>query len=220
MAALADQAPLGDTGPVNFLAHLVLAPQTPEGLIGSIAPDMIRGPLPADLHIEVAESAREHQRIDRWTDAHAAFHQTRERLRACVDSRLAGIVADVLYDHVLASRWADWRSDSLEVYVDFAQGHLMDQRHLVPDRMQQILCKMIEEQWITSYATPHGIRQRLSDMSHRLAVRVERPIDMTVSAKDLDRLIGPIADDFSRLWPDLIDAVDRHRQDNPRRIAS
>lgn len=69
-----------DTARVNFLAHLVLAPTTPQGLVGSIAPDLIRGPLPRDLDLLVADAAAEHQRIDRFTDAHPAFHRTRRYL--------------------------------------------------------------------------------------------------------------------------------------------
>ncbi|MGB0768489.1 MAG: ACP phosphodiesterase, partial [Phycisphaeraceae bacterium] len=94
---------------MNFLAHLVLAPPTARGRLGSIAPDMIRGPLPSHLDAQVVAAAREHQRIDAFTDAHPAFLRTRDRLRGVVDPRLAGVLADVLYDHVLASRWSTYR---------------------------------------------------------------------------------------------------------------
>lgn len=205
---------------VNFLAHLVLAPQTPEGLVGSIAPDMIQGPLPADLHQTVLASAREHQSIDRFTDAHRAFVQTRDRLCAVVDRRLSGVLADVLYDHVLARDWARWRNDDLAAFVsDTEQGLLAALTH-VPVRMQVIVRKMIDEQWLVSYATSAGIRARLDTMSTRLTRRLNRPMSLMISESELADLYRPIADDFEQFWPDLIAHVDRKRESAFDRVAS
>lgn len=205
---------------MNFLAHLVLAPQTPEGLVGSIAPDMIQGPLPADLHVAVLASAKEHQRIDRFTDAHPAFVQTRDRLCAVVDRRLAGVLTDVLYDHVLARDWARWREDDLAAFVGGAEQSMLGAIKHVPVRMQMIVRKMIDEQWLTSYATSAGIRARLDTMSQRLTRRLDRPMSLMISASELEALYEPIAGDFAQFWPDLIAHVDRTREDAPDRLAS
>ena len=205
---------------MNFLAHLVLAPPTPEGLIGSIAPDMIRGPLPADLHPSVLASAREHQRIDRFTDAHRSFSQTRDRLRATVDTRLAGVLADVLYDHVLACEWAHYRDDDLAGFLSETEQHLVGMLEHVPFRMQMIVRKMIDEQWLASYATTQGVCARLQSMSQRLTKRLGRPMSLAVSEQDLTAFYRPIADDFAKLWPDLLLHVKRHRDNPSQCIAS
>lgn len=205
---------------MNFLAHLVLAPQTPRGLLGSIAPDMIRGPLPKTLDGHVMDAAQEHRRIDRFTDAHAAFQRTLERLRSVVDSRLAGVLADVLYDHVLAREWSAWREDGFESYIDETQLGLLDQIQLVPVRMQMIVRKMIDERWLLSYATAPGIRARLETMSDRLTRRVGRPMSLAISEQQLADVYAPVADDFAALWPDLKDFVARHRAAAGERLAS
>lgn len=214
------QVGLGDTGVVNFLAHLVLAPQTPEGLVGSIAPDMIRGPLPADLHEAVLAAAKEHQSIDRFTDAHRAFVRTRDRLCAVVDRRLAGVLADVLYDHVLARDWARWRGDDLATYLGVAEQGLLAALKHVPVRMQMIVRKMIDEQWLASYATSTGIRARLETMSARLTHRLDRPMSLMISESDLAELYPLIAADFAELWPDMIVHVDGLRGSASNRLAS
>jgi acyl carrier protein phosphodiesterase len=220
VASLAGCLRLGDTASVNFLAHLVLAPQTPEGLIGSIAPDMIRGPLPKDLHPVVAAAAKEHQSIDRFTDAHPVFVQTRDRLRSVVDSRLAGIVADVLYDHVLARDWAHYRGDSLHNFIAHAERSLIEASHRVPVRMQMIIRKMIDEAWLASYATSEGIRARLDTMSRRLERRLDRPITLSISASDLAEHSPMITRDFARFWPELVVHVDAYRVEARERLAS
>lgn len=218
---LAASVGLGDTGGVNFLAHLVLAPQTPEGWVGSIAPDMIRGPLPADLNEAVLAAAKEHQRVDRFTDAHRAFVRTRDRLCAVVGRRLAGVLADVLYDHVLARDWSDWRSDDgLASFVRDAEQGLLDALPHVPDRMQMIVHKMIDEQWLASYATSQGIRDRLETMSDRLTRRLDRPMSLMISESALAELYPSIATDFAELWPDLIVHVDGLRGSASNRLAS
>lgn len=203
---------LGDTGGVNFLAHLVLAPQTPKGLVGSIAPDMIQGPLPTGLDKAVLASAKEHQSIDRVTDAHPAFVQTRDRLAAVVDRRLAGVLADVLYDHVLAKDWLSWRDDALVSFVSASEQGLLTGLTHVPVRMQMIVRKMIDEQWLVSYASSSGIRARLETMSARLTRRLDRPMSLMISESDLATLYPSIADDFAELWPDLLAHVQQRRK--------
>jgi len=205
---------------MNFLAHLVLAPQTPEGLIGSIAPDMIRGPLPADLHPAVMGSAKEHHRIDRFTDAHARFAQTRARLGELVDARLSGVLADVLYDHVLARDWADWRSDDFAAFVQRSHRSLIQALPRVPVQMQLIVRKMIDEQWLASYATAHGIRARLDTMSQRLSRRLRRPMSLMISESDLAAQDTLLCNDFAEFWPALLAHVDQGRGAARGRLAS
>lgn len=211
---------LGDTACVNFLAHLVLAPQTPEGLIGSIAPDMIRGPLPTDLHEAVAIAAREHHQIDRYTDAHRAFGQTRQRLSEVIDPRLSGILADVLYDHVLARDWVRWRREPLADFLSQTQGSLLGALPHVPVGMQMIVRKMIDEQWLASYATVAGVRARLETMSQRLIRRVDRPMSLMISEQALSDLDQGLTEDFALFWPDLLGYVVRSRLEGQERLAS
>lgn len=211
---------LGDTACVNFLAHLVLAPQTPEGLIGSIAPDMIRGPLPGDLQEAVALAAREHHQIDRYTDAHPTFGQTRQRLSEVIDPRLSGILADVLYDHVLARDWARWRREPLADFLSQTQRSLLGALSHVPLPMQVIVRKMIDEQWLASYATVGGVRARLETMTQRLTRRLDRPMSLIISERALSELDQGLTEDFAILWPDLLGHVEQSRLKGQERLAS
>lgn len=196
---------------MNFLAHLVLAPQSPHGLVGSIAPDLIRGPLPKDLHPQVLVAAREHHRVDRFTDAHPAFARTRVNLRDCTDPRLTGVLADVLYDHILARDWTDWRSDTLSTFIQQAEHNLLHHTQLMPADMQQIVRLMIDEQWLASYASVQGLRDRLAAMSRRITRRLGRPFDLALTEQQLESIREAITQDFAALWPDLKTNVTQHR---------
>lgn len=197
---------------MNFLAHLALAPQTPHGWVGSIAPDLIHGPLPDDLHPEVADAALEHQRIDRFTDRHAAFHRTRDRLEGLVESRLRGILTDVLYDHALARGWARLREDPLDGFIATAEQALADHPELMPAEMQTIVRRMMQEQWLASYASPVGLAERLAQMNRRINARLNRTMDLAITPQQIDRLYPAIAEDLDWLWPDLIAHVKDHRE--------
>lgn len=204
--------PVDETARVNFLAHLVLAPQTPRGLVGSIAPDLIRGPLPADLDPEIAEAAAEHQRIDRFTDSHQAFHQTRRRLAEVIQPRFAGVLADVFYDHLLAHGWADWRPDSLGQFVDHCEQTLTDNIKQMPESMRPVVRMMIKEHWLSSYATAQGLHARLTSMSARLTGRFGREVALCPTIDQIEALRADSADDFGTFWPQLLSFVDGQRQ--------
>ncbi len=206
---------------MNFLAHLVLAPQTPHGLVGAIAPDLIRGPLPKDLHPLVRLSAMEHQRIDRFTDTHAAFDRTRRQLAQAVEPRLAAVVADVLYDHLLASNWSSYRPDAFNVFVASCHDTLQEHAHLMPDDMQAVVRKMIDERWLTSYATAAGLHDRLTQMSARLTLRFDRAVNLCPPIHIIEALARDCADDFCVFWPDLLSFVATQRSQAPAdRLAS
>lgn len=192
---------------MNFLAHLVLGPQTPDGYTGAIAPDLIRGPLPRNLPQPIRLAALEHQRIDRFTDSHPVFHRTRQRLRKLVHPRLAGVVTDVVYDHVLAREWAIWRADSRDSFIAQAEDGLRRGSRALPETSRVVIDRMIEQRWLGSYATAQGLRDRLEQMSLRVEQRLGRPIAMVPSANDLERIYPLLVDDFKVFWPALCQDV-------------
>ncbi|MEM1355947.1 MAG: acyl carrier protein phosphodiesterase [Planctomycetota bacterium] len=201
-----------DTGRVNFLAHLLLAPSTPEGRVGCLLPDLVRGPIPPGLNPRVLAAAHEHQAIDRFTDRHAAFLSTRERLRPAT-GRFAGVCADILFDHALASRWPDFHPGPLPSYTATIAKDLNEHHHLMPPTMRVITYRMTREDWLTTYATVAGIRLTLARLSRRITVRLGRAVDLCPAADSLDDpdQIKALHQDFDQLWPDLLRCVSDYR---------
>ncbi|XAL98923.1 ACP phosphodiesterase [Phycisphaeraceae bacterium D3-23] len=197
---------------MNFLAHLVLAPDTPEGMAGALAPDLIRGPLPVDLAPGVLEAAREHQSIDHATDQHRAFLAVRDRLRPTVD-RFAGIVADVFFDHALAAAWGrHGRAEPMPDYTTRVGQTLTNHHDLMPDPMHEAIGLMLRHHWLNTYATPQGMRLTLERMSKRFANRLKIEVDLAPTADLLNT--GPpawLTEAFDDLWPDLQQHVQRRR---------
>ncbi len=196
---------------MNFLAHLVLAPDTPQGMVGALAPDLIRGPLPDDLDPLVLEAALEHRAIDQATDTHPAFLRLQHRLRP-THQRFAGIVADVLLDHVLAREWQRYGDGlPLTTYTRRVGETLLGHHHLMPERMRWITLRMAEQDWLAGYASADGIRLTLQRMSRRFSQRLRVPVDLTHAADTITRRPAWIESSFEDLWPDLLCLVERRR---------
>ncbi|MEM0897518.1 MAG: hypothetical protein AAGJ79_11610, partial [Verrucomicrobiota bacterium] len=72
---------------MNFLAHLHLGPHTPEGMLGSLLGDFVRGRLDDPLLQEqftpaVLSSIRGHRAIDAFTDENSHWKRSKYRLPA------------------------------------------------------------------------------------------------------------------------------------------
>jgi len=191
---------------MNFLAHLALADDDAPSRIGSILPDLVRGRLPDDLHPRVRAGALHHRRVDAFTDTHPLVARSVARLRpAC--GRYSGIVVDVLYDHLLAADFERWHDQRLRPFVDDVYAQFAANEQLMPPRMRLIAERMIEQDWIGSYATIEGIAARLAQMSARFAHRFGREVSL-LGATDSFPEHGPgLREDFDAFYPQLRDAM-------------
>ena len=66
--------------PMNWLAHLRLAPAEPLGRLGNLCGDFVRGIDLATLHPRLREGVAQHRAIDAFVDAHPVVRGSRRRL--------------------------------------------------------------------------------------------------------------------------------------------
>ncbi|MEM6459149.1 MAG: ACP phosphodiesterase [Planctomycetota bacterium] len=188
---------------MNFLAHLVLADDTPASRLGNLLPDLHRGRLPDGLHPEVAAGVRRHRRVDAYTDRHPAFERSRRRLRPD-QGRYAGVIADVLYDHTLCLRWSDYVAMPRRTFIDSCYAAMRGRLDLVPPRAGAIVRAAAAEDWLGHYDTVDGIRHTLRRLSARLRERFGREVDLAAAADVLQRDLDGFLADFDVFFPDLI----------------
>src|SRR5436853_1964297 len=101
---------------VNYLAHLFLAEETPESLVGNLAGDFVKGRLGDRFPPAVAAGIRHHRRVDAFTDAHPAVAAFR-RVLIPEHGHYARIISDVFFDHFLASDFERWAREPLDVFL-------------------------------------------------------------------------------------------------------
>lgn len=188
---------------MNFLAHLYLSDPTPASMIGNLLPDLVPGPLRPGVHPGVHPGIRNHKRVDAFTDTHPVFARSRTRLRPR-HGRYSAILTDMFYDHFLAQTWDRYHDQPLDDFIDRTHAALAGHTHLMPDPMPAITGRMIEQDWLRSYATIEGMRRVLRMMSIRFSERLGRPVELEHAVDDLRPHGDGLASDFEEFFPQLI----------------
>ena len=191
---------------VNYLAHLYLAGDDPAAQVGNLMGDFIKGPIPESLSPGLAAGVRLHRRIDSYTDQHACFRVSRRRLASPLQ-RYGGIIVDVIYDHMLARKWANHHPQSLAEYAANVYRTLEAQRADMPPDMQRRVRGMIDTRLLEAYADEATVTAALD----RIAQRLKRPVPLGAAGSDLSRDRAGFEADFEQFFPQLKAFVERVR---------
>lgn len=149
---------------MNHLAHLFLARNTPESMIGNLAGDFVKGPVHGTD--AVSQGIRHHRRVDAFTDAHPAVAAFR-RVLIPDHGHYARIISDVFFDHFLASDFTRYSDETLERFLERAFA-AMD-GHPLPGRLAAVYPRM--KDWMLSYREIESIEIALTHLSQRLSRR-------------------------------------------------
>jgi acyl carrier protein phosphodiesterase len=184
---------------MNHLAHLYLAGDTAESLIGNLAGDFVKGVLGNRFPPAIRDGIAAHRRIDAFTDSHpdvAAFR----RVLIPELGHYSRVVSDVFFDHFLATEWQSYSIETLEDFVARVCATIDPRTEELPGRLRQVYPRMRDEGWLLSYRDVRGIETALYHLSFRLSRRPR-----------LDEAVHYLADSrgelllrFQRFFPDVI----------------
>ena len=186
---------------MNFLAHLYLAEGSPEFRVGNLLPDFLRGE-EIPVGAEFRRGMGLHQAVDVFTDAHPIFLVSKRRISP-VHRRFSGVLIDVFYDHFLATGWAEYSSVSLQEFNREAYALLVGHAPRLPSPVQLAFSRMIEQDWLASYAQVDGVRLTLG----RIARRLRRPYPLEEAVEELEANYEELQRDFRVFFPELQDFV-------------
>lgn len=187
---------------MNYLAHLYLAEDSPESLIGSIMGDFVKGAIKDRYPLKIKRGIELHRKIDTYTDSHPTTRASRN-LYSPARRRFAGIIVDLCYDHFLYSHWSEFADVALDQFIARIYDILMARRTAFPARLADRVPVMIREDWLGSYQDLMGVEKALGRLSKRVT--------------NGDRLLGAIEEiklhyrrletNFLVFFPDLIHFV-------------
>jgi len=152
---------------VNYLAHIYLSGSDPDIQVGGLLGDFVKGPLRGERPARIEDGIRLHRRIDSTTDSHPEFRASLVTLPSPW-RRFGGILLDVYFDHLLASRWEEFHPLPLDVFCSGFYQHLRRYDNLLPpaaSRFSEIAPKV---KWLESYAVPDNIPLMLNNLGQRL----------------------------------------------------
>ena len=152
---------------MNYLAHLYLAEDTPQSLVGSILGDFVKGALEDKFPQSVRRGIELHRKIDTYTDSHQITRASRN-LFSALRRRFAGIIVDLCYDHFLYRHWQKFSEVDLEEFISRVYDILLAPGTLLPGRLQAMIPVMVREDWLGSYQDLQGVELALNRLSKRI----------------------------------------------------
>jgi len=176
---------------LNYLAHLLLAGPDPGLQLGGVFGDFIKGPLPGDMPAAIADGVVLHRAIDGFAERHPAFQRSRARLPTQY-RRASGIAVDLIYDHLLASRWRHFHVLPLSAYTAAFYRLLLAHRAQWPAAAAPTFLHMSEHDWLAAYASPDAVPRALD----RIAQRLRRPELLAGAGAALQADYAGFAEDF------------------------
>jgi acyl carrier protein phosphodiesterase len=151
---------------MNYLAHIYLSEDQELIRIGNFMADHVKGSKYKTYPTEVQKGILLHRKIDWFTDQNEIARKSKRRLHDRY-GLYRGVIIDIFYDHMLAANWADYSSVPLHEYAALFYRSLEANEDLLPEKVKYMTEYMIQNDWLTSYADPEGIRQVLSGINRR-----------------------------------------------------
>lgn len=183
---------------MNHLAHVWLAGEDPEAIVGAVLGDFWRGPPDPSWSPRLAAGVQLHRRIDRLTDAHPAVVDARGLFDPPL-RRYAGVLLDVWFDHRLAATWERWEPAPLPEFAARIDATLATAPATLPDDFHRYRRRMAEiGGWAAYRQRPH-VDRVLARLGH--GSRFAHPLADAGAA--LDARGEALEAVFLRLLPDL-----------------
>jgi len=152
---------------MNHLAHLFLAPDSPEVRIGSVMGDFVRGVDLSTYPDSIVHGVHHHRAVDSFTDSHPAVLDSK-RLFSKRRRRFAGVALDILYDHYLLRHWYRFAETDRDRFIEQVYGELEDYQHLMPETMARVTRRMVTHDWFGAYQSLDNIGHALDRVASRI----------------------------------------------------
>ena len=183
---------------MNFLAHILLAPDT-ESRVGALLGDFVRNSSAAEFGAVIHREILLHRKIDAYTDSHPLVLAAKARFRPKT-RRFAGILLDVYYDHLLARDWPRYCPRSLPDFVGHFYADSERFRSRFPPDFERAFTHMVANDWLGSYREFAGVRVTMQRIGMR---RPKFAAPLIEGLTDLETHGPEIAKTFPRFFEDL-----------------
>jgi len=196
---------------MNYLAHIYLAEDSDESVIGNLLGDFVKGPVGNEFTPGIAKGIITHRKVDVFTDSHEKFLASK-KLISPERRRFAGIIIDLTFDHFLAKNWSEYSSSELPLFIKETYELLARNRSILPEKLQGFLPRMIDEDWLGSYRELEGIGETMDRISRRLNRRFQRENTLAGAVEEVESNYPELERNFSSFFPEVISFVENLRR--------
>jgi acyl carrier protein phosphodiesterase len=199
---------------VNWLAHVFLSDDNIEQRLGNLLADLVRGEAREEMSVDFRAGALRHRAIDAYTDAHPVVRRSRARV-ATRHRRFSGVLVDVFYDYLLASRWDLYSDVSLAAFTTTFYAQASASRIALPPDARATVDRIIEHDLLGAYRRLEGVEQSLRRLSIGLARRWRRDFALDRAVEDLRAHEHAFFADFEEFFPQLQAHLEGHVLSGP-----
>ncbi len=193
---------------MNYLAHIFLAQQSDQAMLGALLGDFVKASDTARYALPIQTDIILHRKIDSYTDSHPLVLDAR-RLFQPQHRRYAGILLDVFYDHVLSQHWSRYSDAPMQDLIARFYTALQAHESILPDKLQRALPYMVSQDWLGSYQDFAGVDFALRRVSQRLSKNGHL---LREGIADLETHHAALSAGFLEFFPELIAYVAEQRQ--------
>ncbi|KKN09926.1 hypothetical protein LCGC14_1041740 [marine sediment metagenome] len=183
---------------LNLLAHLFLAPDSPEARVGSILGDFTRGVDLAALSPSVRLGVRHHFAVDSYTDKHPDVLASK-RLFSRQRRKFSGVALDVLYDYFLLRHWNKFTDADQNTFINEVYTELQNNENLMTPDMSRTTRHLVSHDWFGSYRDLDNIGYALD----RVAARIRFENSFSGIITEIRPLHAELEKHFLSFFPDL-----------------
>jgi acyl carrier protein phosphodiesterase len=183
---------------LNYLAHIALSGSNSQHRVGGLLGDFVRGPLRGEYPAAIEVGIDAHRQLDAYVDRQPEMQRFVRRFDRPM-RRYAGIVADIFYDHLLATNWLRYYPQSLDEFCQSFYGELSRHRDVLPSRAQAFANQAPKVRWLQNYSDESNLPLILS----RVGSRFKKPLALQDALPTVAEYRAEISSDFHRLYPRL-----------------
>jgi acyl carrier protein phosphodiesterase len=191
---------------MNFLAHLLLSYPYPEEMTGNFMGDFVKGKDYLNYPLTIRNGILIHRSIDHYTDRHHIAKKLVVALKP-IYKRYAGVVSDIVFDHILARDFSKWCDLGLSSFATYTYEILTDNRSVLSERVLFILDRIKASGRLQMYASVDGIKNSVEIMSNRTSL----PDHTEALIRFMEDNNAFITETFIAFFPELIKWVEYKR---------
>lgn len=193
---------------MNYLAHIYLASHSDDAMFGALLGDFVKMDGASKFALPIAQEILLHRKVDSFTDQHPIIQHARS-LFAAPRRRFAGIALDIFYDHVLIKHWTRYSDGDVSEFIAGFYQSLSKRSDQFPPTLAYAVPRMIEQDWLGSYADFSGVEIAITRVSSRLSRNAELLLQ---TSADLCSSYDVLEQGFIDFFPDLLDYVVQQRK--------
>ena len=192
---------------MNYLAHIFLARQNGDTMLGGILGDFVTPAEGRAFRWDIAREIELHRHIDSFTDQHPVVLDAKRRFRSYT-RRFAGPLLDLFFDYALSADWQRYSDQPLRDFIDAFYTAVSERHDILPPRFRVVAGRIIEHDWLANYAHIEGVALAAGGVSKRLSRGGER---MREGIDDLRTHEHALLADFREFFPELQTFAEQRR---------